>query len=137
MEMIQVILEILVAAGIVIGYLKSTLSTAIHEIVDKMFLEQRMTIERQTSTLDLLDKTISKMDAIIERISNRQHSIDKELAVLDQGVKALHRRVDDHEDRIDTFCQFCNKEHQGDMNKELLDYIAHGNRGRWRDNEGN
>lgn len=123
MQVVQVVLEILVSIGIVICYLNSTLSTVIHGIVDKMFMEQRITIDRQTQTLNLLDKTISKMNALIETINERQHSIDKEIALLD-------RRVEDHESRIENFCQFCNREHQGDMPRELLDFIAYGNKGR-------
>lgn len=137
LEMLQVVLEILVAVGVIIGYLKMTLSTAIHAIVDKMFMEQRITIDRQTQTLDSLDKTITKMNAIVERITDHQYSTDKELAMLGKDVKALHRRLDDHESRIENFCQFCNREHKGDMPTELLDYIAYGTRGRGRGDERN
>ena len=137
MQMLGTILEILVAVGIVIGYLKSTLTTTIHAIVDKMFseqqqtvdklfMEQRMAIERQTQTLDMLDKTITKIDAVVERIDSHQHDMDKALAMLEKDVKALHRRVDDHAMRLETFCQFCNAEHKGDMPPELFNLISHG-----------
>ncbi len=132
METLQTILGILVAVGIIIGYLKSTLSTTIHAIVDKMFAEQKLTIERQTATMDMLDKAITKMTAVIDRLSNRQHEADMEIAIMGRDVKALHRRLDDHEVRIEHFCQFCNQEHKGDMPAELLNFIAYG---RERENE--
>ena len=140
MEMLRAILEILVAVGIVLGYLKSTLTTTIHAVVDamfaeqqknvdKLFMEHRMAIERQTNTLDMLDKTITKIDAVVERIDTHQHDMDKVLAMLEKDVKALHRRVDDHEERFTTFCQFCSHEHEGDMSAEIFNAISYG-RGR-------
>ncbi len=137
MQMLGTILEILVAVGIVIGYLKSTLDTTIHAIVDTMFveqqksvdrlfMEQKMAIERQTQTLDMLDKTITKIDAVVERIDTHQHDMDKALAMLEKDVKALHRRVDDHAMRFEHFCQFCNQEHKGDMPPEIFNLISYG-----------
>lgn len=136
-EMLKTILSILVSVGIVIRYLKTTMTTTIHAVVDKMineqeqtvdkmFAEQRLSIDRQTQTLDLLDKTITKMSAVVDKISEHQHSMDKELAMLGKDVAALHRRVDDHEDRMQHFCQFCNHEHAGDMPPELFNLISYG-----------
>ncbi len=144
-QMLGTILEILVAVGIVIGYLKTTLDTTIHAIVDsmfaeqqksvdKLFMEQKMAIERQTNTLDMLDKTITKIDAVVERIDTHQHDMDKALAMLEKDVKALHRRVDDHEDRFETFCQFCSNEHKGDMPADVFNLVSYG-RNRRRDDD--
>ena len=140
-QMLGTILEILVAVGIVIGYLKSTLDTTIHAIVDtmfaeqrqsvdKLFMEQKMAIERQTQTLDMLDRTITKIDAVVERIDNHQHDMDKALAMLEKDVKALHRRVDDHAMRFESFCKFCSDEHKGDMPPEIFNLISYGREGR-------
>lgn len=137
MDMLKTILSILVSVGVIIGYLKTTMTTTIHAIVDKMFTEQQQTvdklfseqkssIDRQTQTLEQLDKTISKIDAVVDKINEHQHSLDKELAVLGKDVTALHRRVDDHEERFSTFCQFCNAEHKGDMPPELFNMISYG-----------
>ena len=146
METLETILGILVAVGVIIGYLKSTLTATIHAIVDKMFAEQKATvdrmfadqklaIDRQTQTLDMLDKTIAKIDTIVEKIDGHQHDMDKELAMLDKDVKALHRRVDDHEDRMQHFCSFCNDEHKGDMPSELFNLISYGRNRRGGDDE--
>ena len=140
MEMLETILGILVAVGVVIGYLKSTLTATIHAMVDKMFAEQQATVDklfaeqrlsfdRQTQTLEQLDKTITKIDAVVDKISEHQHDMDKELAMLGKDVRALHRRVDDHEERFTTFCQFCSHEHEGDMPAEIFNAISYG-RGR-------
>ena len=140
MEMLETILGILVAVGVIIGYLKSTLTATIHAIVDKMFAEQKATVDklfaeqrlsfdRQTQTLEQLDKTITKIDAVVDKISEHQHDMDKELAMLGKDVRALHRRVDDHEERFTTFCQFCSHEHEGDMPAEIFNAISYG-RGR-------
>ena len=140
MEMLETVLGIFVAVGVIIGYLKSTLTTTIHAIVDKMFAEQQATVDklfaeqrlsfdRQTQTLEQLDKTITKIDAVVDKISEHQHDMDKELAMLGKDVRALHRRVDDHEERFTTFCQFCSHEHEGDMSAEIFNAISYG-RGR-------
>ena len=140
MEMLETVLGIFVAVGVIIGYLKSTLTTTIHAIVDKMFAEQQATVDklfaeqrlsfdRQTQTLEQLDKTITKIDAVVDKINEHQHDIDKELAMLGKDVRALHRRVDDHEERFTTFCQFCSHEHEGDMPAEIFNAISYG-RGR-------
>ena len=140
MEMLETVLGIFVAVGVIIGYLKSTLTTTIHAIVDKMFAEQQATVDklfaeqrlsfdRQTQTLEQLDKTITKIDAVVDKISEHQHDMDKELAMLGKDVRALHRRVDDHEERFTTFCQFCSHEHEGDMPAEIFNAISYG-RGR-------
>ena len=140
MEMLETVLGIFVAVGVIIGYLKSTLTTTIHAIVDKMFAEQQATVDklfaeqrlsfdRQTQTLEQLDKTITKIDAVVDKINEHQHDMDKELAMLGKDVRALHRRVDDHEERFTTFCQFCSHEHEGDMSAEIFNAISYG-RGR-------
>ena len=137
MEMLETILGILVAVGVVIGYLKSTLTATIHAIVDKMFAEQQATVDklfaeqrlsfdRQTQTLEQLDKTITKIDAVVDKISEHQHDMDKELAMLGKDVRALHRRVDDHEERFTTFCQFCSNEHKGDMPADIFNLVSYG-----------
>ena len=137
MEMLETILGILVAVGVIIGYLKSTLTATIHAIVDKMFAEQQVTVDklfaeqrlsfdRQTQTLEQLDKTITKIDAVVDKISEHQHDMDKELAMLGKDVKALHRRVDDHDERFTTFCQFCSHEHEGDMPAEIFSLVSYG-----------
>ncbi len=146
MDMIKTILSILVSVGVIIGYLRSTMTTTIHAIVDKMFAEQQQTvdklfaeqkssIDRQTQTLELLDRTITKMSAVVDKINDHQHNLDKELAVLGKDVTALHRRVDDHEERFSTFCQFCNHEHEGDMPVELFNKISYGRSRRRGDDE--
>lgn len=137
MEMLETILGILVAVGVIIGYLKSTLTATIHAIVDKMFAEQQATVDklfaeqrlsfdRQTQTLEQLDKTITKIDAVVDKISEHQHDMDKELAMLGKDVRALHRRVDDHEERFTTFCQFCSNEHKGDMPADVFNLVSYG-----------
>lgn len=137
MEMLETILGILVAVGVIIGYLKSTLTATIHAIVDKMFAEQQVTVDklfaeqrlsfdRQTQTLEQLDKTITKIDAVVDKISEQQHDMDKELAMLGKDVRALHRRVDDHEERFTTFCQFCSNEHKGDMPADVFNLVSYG-----------
>lgn len=137
MEMLETILGILVAVGVIIGYLKSTLTATIHAIVDKMFAEQQVTVDklfaeqrlsfdRQTQTLEQLDKTITKIDAVVDKISEHQHDMDKELAMLGKDVRALHRRVDDHEERFTTFCQFCSNEHKGDMPADVFNLVSYG-----------
>jgi peptidoglycan hydrolase CwlO-like protein len=137
MEMLETILGILVAVGVIIGYLKSTLTATIHAIVDKMFAEQKATVDklfaeqrlsfdRQTQTLEQLDKTITKIDAVVDKISEHQHDMDKELAMLGKDVRALHRRVDDHEERFTTFCQFCSNEHKGDMPADVFNLVSYG-----------
>ncbi len=137
MEMLETILGILVAVGVIIGYLKSTLTATIHAIVDKMFAEQQATVDklfaeqrlsfdRQTQTLEQLDKTITKIDAVVDKISEHQHDMDKELAMLGKDVRALHRRVDDHEARFTTFCQFCSNEHKGDMPADVFNLVSYG-----------
>ncbi len=137
MEMLETILGILVAVGVIIGYLKSTLTATIHAIVDKMFAEQQVTVDklfaeqrlsfdRQTQTLEQLDKTITKIDAVVDKISEHQHDMDKELAMLGKDVRALHRRVDDHEERFTTFCQFCSNEHKGDMPADIFNLVSYG-----------
>ena len=144
MDMIKTILSILVSVGVIIGYLRSTMTTTIHAIVDKMFAEQQQTvdklfaeqkssIDRQTQTLDLLDRTITKMSAVVDKINDHQHNLDKELAVLGKDVRALHRRVDDHEERFTTFCQFCSHEHEGDMSAEIFNAISYGRNHRRED----
>lgn len=136
-DMAKTILSILVSVGVIIGYLKNTMTTTIHAIVDKMFSEQQQTvdklfaeqkssIDRQTHTLEQLDKTISKIDAVVDKINEHQHTLDKDLAVLGKDVTALHRRVDDHEERFSTFCQFCSHEHEGDMPVEVFNHISYG-----------
>ena len=97
--------------------------------MDKLFAEQRLSFDRQTQTLEQLDKTITKIDAVVDKISEHQHDMDKELAMLGKDVRALHRRVDDHEERFTTFCQFCSHEHEGDMPAEIFNAISYG-RGR-------
>ena len=125
------------AVGVIIGYLKSTLTATIHAIVDKMFAEQKATvdklfadqklsIDRQTQTLEQLDKTITKIDAVVDKINEHQHDMDKELAMLGKDVRALHRRVDDHEERFTTFCQFCSNEHKGDMPADVFNLVSYG-----------
>ena len=137
MEMLETVLGIFVAVGVIIGYLKSTLTTTIHAIVDKMFAEQQATVDklfaeqrlsfdRQTQTLEQLDKTITKIDAVVDKISEHQHDMDKELAMLGKDVRALHRRVDDHEERFTTFCQFCSNEHKGDMPADVFNLVSYG-----------
>lgn len=126
MDMAKTILSILVSVGMIIGYLKNTMTTTIHAIVDEMFAEQKSSIDRQTHTLEQLDKTISKIDAVVDKINEHQHSLDKELACLGKDVTALHRRVDDHEERFSAFCQFCNHEHEGDMPVEVFNHISYG-----------
>ena len=144
MEMLETVLGIFVAVGVIIGYLKSTLTTTIHAIVDKMFAEQQATVDklfaeqrlsfdRQTQTLEQLDKTITKIDAVVDKISEHQHDMDKELAMLGKDVRALHRRVDDHEERFTTFCQFCSHEHEGDMSAEIFNAISYGRNHRGED----
>ena len=144
MEMLETVLGIFVAVGVIIGYLKSTLTTTIHAIVDKMFAEQKATVDklfaeqrlsfdRQTQTLEQLDKTITKIDAVVDKISEHQHDMDKELAMLGKDVRALHRRVDDHEERFTTFCQFCSHEHEGDMSAEIFNAISYGRNHRRED----
>lgn len=145
MEMLETVLGIFVAVGVIIGYLKSTLTTTIHAIVDKMFAEQQATVDklfaeqrlsfdRQTQTLEQLDKTITKIDAVVDKISEHQHDMDKELAMLGKDVRALHRRVDDHEERFTTFCQFCSNEHKGDMPADVFNLVSYG-RNKRRDDE--
>lgn len=137
MEMVKTILSILVSVGVIIGYLKSTLTTTIHAIVDKMFndqqqnvdrlfTEQRLSFDRQTQTLEQLDKTITKIDAVVDKINDHQHNMDKELAMLGKDVRALHRRVDDHDERFTTFCQFCSNEHKGDMPADIFSLVSYG-----------
>ena len=144
MEMLETVLGIFVAVGVIIGYLKSTLTATIHAIVDKMFAEQQVTVDklfaeqrlsfdRQTQTLEQLDKTITKIDAVVDKISEHQHDMDKELAMLGKDVRALHRRVDDHEERFTTFCQFCSHEHEGDMSAEIFNAISYGRNHRRED----
>ena len=145
MEMLETILGILVAVGVIIGYLKSTLTVTIHAIVDKMFAEQQATvdklfadqklsIDRQMQTLEQLDKTITKIDAVVDKINEHQHDMDKEMAMLGKDVKALHRRVDDHDERFERFCQFCSHEHEGDMPVDVFNLVSYG-RNRRRDEE--
>lgn len=145
MEMLETVLGIFVAVGVIIGYLKSTLTTTIHAIVDKMFAEQQATVDklfaeqrlsfdRQTQTLEQLDKTITKIDAVVDKINEHQHDMDKELAMLGKDVRALHRRVDDHEERFTTFCQFCSNEHKGDMPADVFNLVSYG-RNKRRDDE--
>lgn len=137
MEMLETILGILVAVGVIIGYLKSTLTATIHAIVDtmfaeqqatvdKLFAEQRLSFDRQTQTLEQLDKTITKIDTVVDKISEHQHDMDKELAMLGKDVRALHRRVDDHEERFTTFCQFCSNEHKDDMPADVFNLVSYG-----------
>ena len=113
------------------------MTTTIHAVVDKMFseqkqttdklfTEQRLSFDRQTQTLEQLDKTITKIDAVVDKINEHQHDMDKEMAMLGKDVAALHRRVDNHEERFSTFCQFCNQEHKGDMPPELFNRISYG-----------
>ena len=46
MDMVKTILSILVSVGVIIGYLRTTMTTTIHAIVDKMFNElQTMDIQ--------------------------------------------------------------------------------------------
>ncbi len=134
MEFLQMVLGILVSVGAILIYMRSAVSTAVHAVVDRMFAEQAATvnrmfadqqlaIERQTQTLDMLDKTITKMNAIIDKVSDHQYDMDKELAGLSKDVKALHKRVDRHDTRIERFCEFCNREHKGDMPPELMSFI--------------
>ena len=59
--------------------------------------------------------------------------MDKELAMLGKDVRALHRRVDDHEERFTTFCQFCSHEHEGDMSAEIFNAISYGRNHRGED----
>lgn len=137
MDMVKTILSILVSVGVIIGYLRTTMTTTIHAIVDKMFndqqqnvdrlfAEQRLSFDRQTQTLEQLDKTITKIDAVVDKINEHQHDMDKELAMLGKDVRALHRRVDDHDERFTTFCQFCSHEHEGDMPAEIFSLVSYG-----------
>ena len=137
MDMVKTILSILVSVGVFMGYLKTTMTATIHAIVDKMiseqqatvdrmFSEQKLSIDRQTQTLEQLDKTIAKIDAVVNKIGEHQHDMDKDLAMLNKDMSAIHQRMDDHEDRMQHFCQFCNHEHAGDMPPELFNLISYG-----------
>lgn len=135
MELLQTILGILVAVGIIIGYLRATLSTLIHAIVDKMFMEhkqsvdqlfneQKLLIDRQTQTLATLDKAISKLTGAVDKINEQQHEVDKELTMLTHDLKALQQHVEENDARIERFCMlYGNGEHKNDAN-ELLQYIC-------------
>ena len=75
-----------------------------------------------------------KLDAVVDKISEHQHDMDKELAMLGKDVRALHRRVDDHEERFTTFCQFWSNEHKGDMPADVFNLVSYG-RNKRRDDE--
>lgn len=135
MELLQTILGILVAVGIIIGYLRATLSTLIHAIVDKMFMEhkqsvdqlfneQKLLIDRQMQTLTTLDKAISKLTGAVDKINEQQHEVDKELTMLTHDLRALQQHVEENDARIERLCMlYSNGEHKGEAN-ELIQYIC-------------
>lgn len=141
MEIIGMTLGIIVSVGVIVGYVKTTLTTSVHLVVDQMFAQQkettnrlfgehRIALEKQLQTLDMLNRSIDKLSAVVNKLDEHQRNLEKEVAILGKDVTALHSRVDDHDERFMLFGRFCNMEHKEEMSPELLHVITNGKRRR-------